>query len=334
MSWVFLRLLGTIYIAAFASLAVQITGLVGEAGILPLGHYLDAARQGWGVTGYRRLPTLFWLSSTDAMLVAGTVLGAILGLLVVFGLWIRAALIGLFVLYLSYVHAGQAFMSYQWDLLLLEAGFLAIFLTAGSRIVVWLYRWLIFRYLFLSGVVKLLSGHLTWQHLTALDYHFWTQPLPTPLAWYAAQLPDWLLAAATAAALVIELIVAFLTSPPRRPRALAAWCVLLFQLAILLTGNYGFFNLLTMALCVFLFDDAAMRHLLPQSLCTQGDNPGPVPGTRHYSCRRHVGAHRRTCRPQPHLAEPSPEPASLLREPSRSGFHRCWSSILMDRSPP
>ena len=277
-SWVFMRLLGTIYIVAFASLAVQITGLVGEAGILPLGRHLEAARQGWGVAAYWGLPTLFWLSSSDAVLVAGTVLGAVLGLLVVLGLWTRAALVGLFVLYLSYVYAGQAFLSYQWDLLLLEAGFLAIFLTAGSRIVVWLYRWLIFRYLFLSGVVKLLSGHLTWQHLTALEFHFWTQPLPTPLAWYAAQLPDWILATATAAALVIELIVAFLIFLPRRPRALAAWCVLLFQLAILLTGNYGFFNLLTMALCLFLFDDAALRRVLPQRLGERVAIQAPHPG--------------------------------------------------------
>ena len=189
-SWVFLRLLGAIYIIAFASLGVQILGLVGEAGIAPVGRYLDAARQGWGVAAYWRMPTLLWLNSSDAVLVAGTLLGVLLGLLVVLGLWVRPALVGLFVLYLSYVYAGQVFTSYQWDLLLLEAGFLAIFLTAGSRIVVWLYRWLIFRYMFLSGAVKLLSGNPTWQDLTALKYHFWTQPLPTPLAWYAAQLPS------------------------------------------------------------------------------------------------------------------------------------------------
>ena len=158
------------------------------------------------------MPTLLWLNSSDAALVAETLLGVALGFLVVLGKWVRPALVGLFVLYLSYVYAGQTFMSYQWDLLLLEAGFLAIFLTAGSRIVIWLYRWLIFRYMFLSGAVKLLSGNPTWHDLTALKYHFWTQPLPTPLAWYAAQLPEWVLAAATAATLIIELVVAFLIS--------------------------------------------------------------------------------------------------------------------------
>jgi predicted DCC family thiol-disulfide oxidoreductase YuxK len=277
-NWVFLRLLGAIYVIAFASLGVQILGLVGEAGIAPVGRYLDAARQGWGVAAYWRMPTLLWLNSSGAVLVAGTLVGLLLGFLVVSGLWVRPALVGLFVLYLSYVYAGQMFTSYQWDLLLLEAGFLAIFLTAGSRIVVWLYRWLIFRYMFLSGAVKLLSGNPTWRDLTALKYHFWTQPLPTPVAWYAAQLPEWVLAAATAVTLIIEFVIVFLIFLPRRLRAFAAWCILLFQLAIMLTGNYGFFNLLTMALCVFLFDDAAMRRLLPRRLTTWLETSAPRPG--------------------------------------------------------
>src|SRR6266478_4167932 len=190
-SWVFLRLLGAIYVAAFASLAVQIQGLAGHAGVLPLDDYLDAAHHALGSAAYRLLPTLFWLNPGDVALIAGTIAGVLLGLLVVLDRWTRPALIGLFALYLSYVYAGQDFMTFQWDLLLLEAGFLAIFLTGGSRIVVWLYRWLVFRYFLLAGVVKLLSGDPTWHTLTALEYHFWTQPLPTPLAWYASQLPPW-----------------------------------------------------------------------------------------------------------------------------------------------
>ena len=260
-SWVFLRLFGAIYVAAFASLGVQILGLIGHDGILPAGDYLAAAREVLGGSAYRRLPTLFWMNSGDTALFAGTAAGVLLGLLVVVDRWTRASLIGLFALYLSYVHAGQDFMSFQWDTLLLEVGFLAIFLTGGSRVVVWLFRWLIFRYLFLAGIVKLLSGDHTWHDLTALEYHFWTQPLPTPLARYAAELPPWLLIAGTAAALGVELISVFLIFLPRRPRALAACCVLLLQSLILLTGNYNFFNLLTMLLCIFLFDDAALRRL-------------------------------------------------------------------------
>ncbi len=277
-SWVFLRLIGAIYFAAFASLGIQILGLVGHEGILPLGEYLSDARQAWGSAAYWRLPTLFWLNSTDTALVAGTIVGAVLGLLVMLGLWVRPALAGLFALYLSYVYAGQVFLSFQWDLLLLEAGFLAIFLTGGSRIVVWLYRWLLFRYLFLAGAAKLLSGDPSWRNLSALDYHFWTQPLPTPLAWYASQLPHWLLASGTAATLVVELAVCFLIFAPRRLRAFAGWCILAFQLLIVLTGNYNFFNLLTMALCVFLFDDAALSRVLPKRVSLWAQEHARRPG--------------------------------------------------------
>ncbi len=93
-------------------------GLVGHDGVLPLGEYLPAARQGWGVAAYWRLPTLFWLDSSDTVLLAAAMIGVVLG-------------------YLSFVYAGQVFTNYQRDQLLLEAGFLAVFLTAGSRIVVW-----------------------------------------------------------------------------------------------------------------------------------------------------------------------------------------------------
>jgi len=277
-SWIFLRLFGAIYLAAFASLGVQILGLIGHAGVLPVGDYLEAVRHARGASAYWLLPSLFWVNFSDPALFAGTLLGTVLGLLVLVDRWTRPALIGLFALYLSYVCVGQDFMSFQWDTLLLEVGFLAIFLTGGSKIVVWLYRWLVFRYVFLAGVVKLLSGDSTWRDLTALEYHFWTQPLPTPLAWYAAQLPHWLLRAGTAAALGIELGAVFLVFMPRRLRAAAAACVLLLQILILLTGNYNFFNLLTMLLCVFLFDDAALCRLIPQGLKLRAQRRAPLAG--------------------------------------------------------
>jgi predicted DCC family thiol-disulfide oxidoreductase YuxK len=276
-SEVFLRLFGAIYIAAFASLGVQVLGLIGHAGILPVSDYLAAVHQSLGNSAYRLVPSLFWVNSSDAALVAGTVAGVVLGLLVVLDRWTRPALIALFALYLSYVYAAQEFLSFQWDSLLLEVGFLALFLTGGSRIVVWLYRWLVFRYLFLAGVVKLLSGDPTWRDFTALEYHFWTQPLPTPLAWYAAELPPWLLRGGTAATLAIELGVVFLVFLPRRLRALAAFGVLLLQSLIVLTGNYNFFNLLTMLLCLFLFDDAALQRLVPRRLGSRIRSGGLLP---------------------------------------------------------
>ena len=277
-SWLFLRGLGAIYVAAFVSLAVQILGLVGHDGIAPLDRYLPAAHGAWGSAAYWRMPTLFWLDQRDAYLVGGAWLGAALGLLVMLGIFVRPALIVLFALYLSYTYAGQMFMNFQWDQLLLESGFLAIFLTGGTRIVVWLYRLLVFRFLFLAGVVKLVSGDAAWRDLTALQYHFWTQPLPTPVAWYAAQLPDWLLSALTGFTLVTELAVVFLIFLPRRPRAIAGVLALCFQLAITLTGNYNFFNLLTMLLCLFLFDDQQLRCVLPAGLVARLRAKAPRPG--------------------------------------------------------
>ena len=262
-SWAFLKGLGAIYVAAFASLTVQVLGLVGQSGILPLSEDLAAARQAWGAAAYWRMPTLFWLDSSDSALVTATVIGIVVGILIIAGRLVTPALIAGYVLYLSLVYAGQIFLDYQWDQLLLEAGFLGIFLATGPPIVIWLYRWLLFRFIFLAGLMKLVSGDPTWRQLTALDYHFWTQPLPTPLAWYAAQLPRIGLAGATAAVLVIELVLVFLALLPRRPRCLAAAAILLLQLAIMATGNYGFFNLLTILLCLPLLDDAALSRLIP-----------------------------------------------------------------------
>ena len=228
-SWLFLRGLGLVYFAAFASLAVQILGLVGSAGVLPLEPFLQAAHEYYGIAALS--------NRADAVLAQrerhrpGRGHGCGDGARVARGVGDcgsrRAGRV--LALYLSYVYAGQAFMTFQWDLLLLEVGFLAIFLTGGSRIVVWLYRWLLFRYMFMAGAAKLLSGDPTWRNLTALEYHFETQPLPTPLAWYAAHLPHWVLAGGTAATLIIEVGVVFLIFAPRRVRAVAAWCVLGFQ---------------------------------------------------------------------------------------------------------
>lgn len=277
-SWLFLRGLGLIYLAAFASLALQVRGLIGEAGILPLGEYLGAAYQGWGAGAYWRMPTLFWLNGSDAALMAGAWAGIALAVLLTIGIAQRSALIGLFALYLSFIYAGQIFLNYQWDMLLAEAGFLAIFLTGGSRLIVWLFRLLLFRFLFLAGVAKVISGDPTWRDLTALGYHLFTQPLPSPLAYYAAQLPHWLLAFATAATLVIELCAVALIFTPRRPRMVAAALVVILQAAIMLTGSYNWFNLLTVLLCLFLLDDQALRRVLPPSLASRIAHRAPRPG--------------------------------------------------------
>jgi uncharacterized membrane protein YhaH (DUF805 family) len=152
-------------------------------------------------------------------------------------------------------------MGYQWDFLLLEAGFLAIFLTpAFPR--VWLFQWLLFRLMFESGAVKLLSHDLTWKSLTALNYHYWTQPLPTPIAWYLAQSPEWFQKTSTAVVFGVELFLPFLIFGPRRLKQAAAAGIAALQFIILLTGSYTFFNLLTIALCLFLLDDLFFARLV------------------------------------------------------------------------
>jgi hypothetical protein len=180
--------------------------------------------------------------------------GAGLAVICAFGVLQRPIFAALYVLYLSLVTAGQVFMGYQWDFLLLESGFLAIFLTP-SLPRVWLCQWLIFRLMFESGCVKLLSHDPTWANLTALSYHYQTQPLPTPLAWYAEQLPMGFQKFSTAMVFVVELGLPFLTFGPRRLKQLAAAGFVMFQVLIMLTGNYTCFNLLAMALCLSLLDD-------------------------------------------------------------------------------
>ena len=131
---------------------------------------------------------------------------------------------------------------------------------------IWLMRWLLFRLMFLSGAVKLLSGDPTWRNLTALEYHYWTQPLPTPLAWYAAQLPAWFQRFSVVMVFAVELVVPFLIFAPRRIRHVVAGLIVSLELLIALTGNYAFFNLLTILLCILLLDDSFFRRWLPASL--------------------------------------------------------------------
>jgi predicted DCC family thiol-disulfide oxidoreductase YuxK len=267
--FLFLRLFGLIYLAAFVSFALQAQGLIGSHGILPLTELLDAVRQAAGRERFYLMPMVFWWNASDAAIGAVCWGGAGLALLVTLNLLPRLSLLLLYILYLSLLYAGQVFMTYQWDTFLLETGILALLLAFTVTPGIWLLRWLLFRFLFMSGVVKLLSADPSWWNLSALSHHFATQPLPTPLAWYAAHLPPALLTFATAATFVVELGLPFLIFCPRRPRFAAAFGILLLQSCILLTGNYNWFNLQTMLLCLVLFDDAALRHILPQRLAAR-----------------------------------------------------------------
>ena len=196
----FLRLLGAVYFVAFASLAMQISGLAGERGILPAGQFLDWAHSIYGAASYFQLPTIFWLGASDAALQLAAWSGALLAILLMLGIAPLLDLFLLWALYLSLTVAGQDFMAFQWDVLLLETGLLAMLwapatwrLGRGERQPPELARlllvFLLFKLMFLSGATKLLSGDPTWRHLTALDFHFETQPLPPWTAWYAHHLP-------------------------------------------------------------------------------------------------------------------------------------------------
>lgn len=267
-SGLFIKLLALIYFVAFLSLHVQITGLVGDNGILPFSELLEYLYLNHGVMAFLYKPTLLWFGSNDFTLQLLTLSGCLFSLLLFIGIKPAWSLIILFVLYLSLLHAGQTFLMFQWDTLLLEAGFLAIFLTAGpSHLLLFMFHWLLFRLRFMSGVSKLSSGDPSWSNLTTLNYYFETQPLPHVGAWYFHQLPEWMLQGGVLLVLFSELIVPFFIFLPRRFRLFAAFITIVMQLLIIASSNHNWINLLTIVLCLFLLDDDILRKFLPQRLC-------------------------------------------------------------------
>lgn len=278
--WVFIRSVGLIYLCAFLSLATQVYGLIGHDGILPASQLMEKARtrfdqDGTGLLRYWALPTLCWISAGDPFLRFLCGAGVALSVLVVFDIAPAACLFLLWLVYLSLATVCREFLGFQWDNLLLETGLLAIFfappqllpgirrVAAPSRTVLWLLRWLLFRLMFESGLVKLASGDEAWSRLRALNFHYETQPLPTWIGWYAHQLPAGVQRGCVAFMFIIELAVPFLIFAPRRPRAVGCALLLLLQAVICLTGNYCFFNLLTIALCLLLLDDGLLVRFLP-----------------------------------------------------------------------
>jgi hypothetical protein len=263
---VLLRGLAIVYFIAFASLLPQVNGLIGSNGILPVSDYLETIDSEYGTSGQVLFPTLAWFNSSDTFLHLLIWAGIVLAIALFAGFLPLPAAIGLYILYLSIDTAGQIFYSFQWDALLLEAGFAAILLTPWGfrpdymkpppRMAIWMFRFLIFRLMLESGAVKLLSGDPTWRSLTALNYHYETQPLPTPPAWYFHHLPAVVQKISVAGVFAIELIVPFLFLANRRLRRIGAGITIAFQLLLAFTGNYTFFNLLTIILCfVPLLDD-------------------------------------------------------------------------------
>lgn len=315
--WLFLRLLGAIYLIAFLSLRPQIPGLMGHNGLLPIARLLPALYQRLGATTYWAMPTLAWLNSSDRFLGFMAVAGSLLAVLAILGVATGESLAGCWVLYTSLVTAGGDFTQFQWDALLLEAGFLSLFLASWRLVephwkqrdrtperpempggphvtanavrrrpprwlyewvsrdlaavpgTVWLIRWLLFRLMFSSGLAKLESHDPAWRTLTALDFHYFTQPLPTPIAWYMAKLPQEMEKASCLFMFVVELGAPFLIFAPRRLRLFGAGLLGSLQILMALTGNYGFFNLLALVLCITLLDDHLLGRVLPRPLASR-----------------------------------------------------------------
>ncbi len=274
---VFLGMLAAIYLSAFISLWVQVEGLIGSGGIIPAERFLAAVEENRGPERYWLVPSLFWLRPSDGFLHVLCGSGVALSLLAFFHALPAVTFLLLWVLYLSLYSIGGEFMSFQWDILLLESGFLAIFLAPWqllprrgaekppSLIAIWLVRLLAFRLIFASGLVKLLWDDEAWLNFTALDFHYETQPLPTWIGWYAHQLPGWFQKASCAVMYAIEIGLPFFFFGPRRLRQTGLIGQLLLQVLILLTGNYCFFNLLTIAVCLTVADDAFLRRVFRRS---------------------------------------------------------------------
>ncbi|HYH95712.1 lipase maturation factor family protein [Hyalangium sp.] len=273
--WLFLRLLGGTFFIAFTSLGRQVLGLYGSRGISPMRGLMESERlQDMGPERFRLIPSVFWLGASDKALVRGCRAGQVLSLALMFNVAPRLSTGLLWGLYLSYVSAGREFLSFQWDALLLEMGLLATLTAppglrpgpgreAPSAVEVALFRALVFRLYLGSGVSKLKSGDRTWRELTACTHYYETAPLPTRGGWYAHQQPLRLQKASTAATLVMETVVPFLVFAPRRLRQLAFVLFGLLQGAIAATGNYGFFNLQSLVLGLWLLDDEALARVLP-----------------------------------------------------------------------
>jgi lipase maturation factor len=271
----FLRALGLIYFSAFYSLLFQIKGLMGPNGILPAGDYLHAVSGALHGQSFWYAPTLFWLGSSDRVLMLVCWAGLLASVLLVANLWPRGMLVICFVCFLAFVSAAQDFSSYQSDGMLLEAGFISLFfappaLRPGlggahppSRASLFLLQWEWFRIYFESGVVKIASGDPSWRHLTAMDDYYQNGPLPSWIGWYVQQFPHGYHAATVLLTFAAELGLVWMLFLPRTFRIACFSILTLFQIGIILTANYAFLNYLVASLGLLLLDDGIIEAVLP-----------------------------------------------------------------------
>ena len=192
--WLFIKLLAFNYLAAFISLLGQLLGLYGSNGIMPMEQLVANLRSQYGRILWREIPSIFWFNTDDRFLKSMVYLGITSAIMVIAGILPTFFLLLLWGLYLSFVTLGSEFLSFQWDILLLEVGFIAIFYSMQSPpppLMVFLLWFVLFRFMFTSGLAKLLWGSKDWRTLEAMEVHYETQPLPTRWAYYLHQMPKW-----------------------------------------------------------------------------------------------------------------------------------------------
>jgi hypothetical protein len=270
-----LRLTGLVYFTGFMILVNQGPQLLGSKGLLPIAEFAPRAVDQLGSTqaAFLRLPSVFWFAHSDALLVALAWVGAALSLLVVLGLTNGLAMTVLWALYMSFVHVGQDWYGYGWEIQLLETGFLAIFLCPWDSwrpfprqrpapLVMWLFRWLIMRIMVGAGLIKL-RGDPCWRDLSCLDFHYETQPNPNPLSRLLHFEPRWMSRAGTLFNHVVELVLPWLMLLGRRPTRIAGVGFVLFQVSLIVSGNLSFLNWLTIVPALACFDDAFLGRLIP-----------------------------------------------------------------------
>jgi Lipase maturation factor len=280
--FVFLRALGALYLIAFLVLALQLRPLLGSDGLLPIRDFLArvAAAEPGLLARLRDVPSLFWLGSSDRVLLAGAWLGVALSAAAAAGVTNAGLWLALWVLYSSYVAVGQVFYGYGWETMMLEAGMLAVFLCPlrswrplpkddpPPAEILWLVRWLLFRVMFGAGLIKL-RGDPCWRNLTCLDYHFETQPIPNPLSRTFAHLPHWILHGGVLVNHLIELVVPWLLLLPGPWRVAGGLATAAFQGVLILSGNLAWLNYLTIAFCAACLDDAVWARVLPRALAAR-----------------------------------------------------------------
>ncbi len=349
--WLFLRALGLVYFSAFFALFFQILGLIGSGGILPV-HDLLAAVRPLGGQRFRLVPSLFWWHSSDHALVVFVWVGLITSVLAVANILPRAALLVCWLCFLSFVVTAQDFSQYQSDGMLLEAGFLALFIapagfrpgwgrrSLASRAAIFLLLWEWFRIYFESGVVKLSSGDPTWRNLTAMYEYYQNGPLPTWVGWYLQHLPFWFHRLTAAATLVLELLLVFLAFLPRRWRIACFVVVSFWQIGVIATANYAFLNYLVLILGIPLLDDRALIRFVPAGWRT-GLTPGSTANLLHaddlppadsaaqpsalrqfLAKRRLIAEHGTVLSAPPTQQAPQAQPQVLPPPSARPGLHR------------